>query len=192
MTRAALPLCLLLPVIGCGQRPYDRDAPQISARYELKYKGECSAWLESSVTGFRYCSSPPFLVMPEQNVAAAPTFTSMTTGATDEAGLREHGEKVYGAICQTCHQADGKGLSGSFPPLAGSGSFYGAPENHARIVVHGLTGAIDVNGTAFNGVMPPQGGALSDYDIAAVTTFERTSWGNADGLVMPEQVASVR
>lgn len=190
MTRA-LPLSLLLPLIGCG-RPYDSDVLGVAARYELKYKGDCHSWLKSGVTGFVYCASPPFLVMPEQNVAAAPTFTSMTTGPTDEAALRAHGEKVYGAVCQTCHQADGKGLPGSFPPLAGSGSFYGAPDHHAKIVVHGLSGAIEVNGIAFNGVMPPQGGALSDYDIAAVTTFERTSWGNADGVVLPEQVASVR
>jgi len=191
MTRIALPLCLL-SLIACGQRPYQRDVPQVSARYELKYRGECNSWLRSSVTGFRYCASPGFVVMPEQSGAVAATFTSMTTGPTDEAALRAHGEKVYGAICQTCHQADGKGLPGSFPPLAGSGSFYGAPENHARIVVHGLSGAIDVNGTAFNGVMPPQGAALSDYDVAAVTTFERTSWGNADGVILPEQVAAVR
>jgi mono/diheme cytochrome c family protein len=190
MTRVALSLSLL-PLFGCG-RPYERDHELVSMRYELKHKGECQAWLKSSVTGYKYCSSPPFVVMPAETVAAAPTFASMTTGPTDEAALRAHGEKVYAAVCQTCHQADGKGLPGSFPPLAGAGSFYGAPENHARIVVHGLSGAIEVNGTAFNGVMPPQGGALSDYDIAAVTSYERTSWGNADGVVLPEQVASVR
>lgn len=189
MIRLALPLSLLS---ACGQRAFDRDVPQVSARYELKYRGECNTWLKSSVTGYRYCSSPAFVVMPEVQVAAGPTFTSMTTGPTDEEALRSHGQKVYGAVCATCHQADGKGLPGSFPPLAGSGSYYGAPENHAKIVVHGLSGEIVVNGTSWNGVMPPQGAALSDYDIAAVATYERTSWGNADGVVLPEQVASVR
>lgn len=193
MTSASLPLCLATLVAGClGQRDFDRDVPQVSARYELKYRGECNSWLKSSLTGYRYCASPAFLVLPQTQAVTAPTFTSMTTGPTDQEALRAHGEKVYGAVCATCHQADGKGLAGSFPPLAGSGSFYGTPENHAKIIVHGLLGPIVVNGTPFDGVMPPQGGSLSDYDIAAVATYERSSWGNTDGPILPDQVASVR
>jgi mono/diheme cytochrome c family protein len=189
MTRA-LPFALLL--VGCWQRPYLHDVPEISERYALHYDGQCNAWLTSHVTGFEYCSSPGFVVMPEQTVATGPAFKSLASGPTDPASLTAHGEQVYGAICATCHQGNGQGVAGSFPPLAGSGAFYGAPENHAKIIVHGLSGAINVQGQAFNGVMPPQGGALSDYDIAAVATFERSSWGNADGPVMPEQVAGVR
>jgi len=190
MTRLA-PLSLLM-VAGCWQRPYLSDVPEISARYALKHRGECNSWLTSHVTGFEYCASPAFVVMPDATVAAGPGFKSLETGPTDPEALAAHGKEVYTAVCQTCHQAQGTGVPGSFPPLAGSGEFYGAPENHAKIIVHGLSGAITVQGTAFNGTMPPQGGALSDYDIAAVATYERSSWGNADGPVLPEQVAAVR
>jgi mono/diheme cytochrome c family protein len=82
-------------------------------------------------------------------------------------------------------------VAGAFPPLAGSGGYYGSPENHARIIVHGLQGSIVVQGVTYNGAMPAQG-QLSDYDIAAVATYERSSWGNNDGIVMPEDVARVR
>ncbi|MEQ1504447.1 MAG: cytochrome c [Myxococcota bacterium] len=188
-----LVVCLVALSAGCF-RPYEHDPIQVNERYTLKYKEPCSAWLRSPKTGYLYCSSPAFTVEAPgaATAAAAPTFTSKTSGETDEASLKAHGEQVYGAICTTCHQADGKGTPGAFPPLAGSGSFYGDPKNHAKIIVNGLSGAITVQGVAFNGVMPPQGSALSDYDIAAVATFERLSWGNNDGIVLPEDVASVR
>ena len=48
-----------------------------------------------------------------------------------------------------------------------------------------------MQGVAYNGAMPPQG-ALSDYDIAAVATYERHSWGNNDGIVLPDDVKAVR
>ncbi len=32
----------------------------------------------------------------------------------------EEGAAVYAANCASCHQADGRGLAGAFPPLAGN------------------------------------------------------------------------
>jgi mono/diheme cytochrome c family protein len=180
---------------GCQLRSYTTDPAEVNARYALKYAEPCSVWLKSPRTGYSYCSSPAFAVavppLEGPKAAAVEPFVSVATGPTDEASLKAHGAKVYGAICVTCHQADGKGVPGAFPPLAGSGSFYGDPKNHAKIIVHGLNGAITVQGQQFNGAMPPQG-QLSDYDIAAVATFERGSFGNNDGIVLPEDVAAVR
>jgi mono/diheme cytochrome c family protein len=186
---------VLSPLLGSGcERPRVFDRAEIQARYEFRHIGQCNAWVQSALTGYRYCSSPPLgpdvpVLAP---VSVTPAFASKADGPTDEAALREHGASVYGGVCASCHQANGEGLGASFPPLAGNGGFYGTPENHARIIVHGLSGPINVAGKDFNGAMPPQGAALTDYDIAAVATFERTSWGNADGLVTPEQVASQR
>src|SRR5688572_25319498 len=169
MTRfVSIPLLLLA---GCWQRPYLSDVSEVSARYALKHQGECNSWLTSHVTGFEYCASPAFVVMPAATVATGPTFESLASGPTDPEALAAHGEKVYTAVCATCHQSTGQGVAGSFPPLAGSGEFYGTPDNHAKIIVHGLSGAITVQGTAYDGVMPPQGAALSDYDVAAVATY---------------------
>ena len=62
----------------------------------------------------------------------------------------------------------------------------------ANIVINGLSGEIEVLGKKYNGAMPPQGGQLSDYEIAAVLTNVRTSFGNNDGMVTPDQVKSQR
>ena len=193
-----LSCCLgLLTLLGTScQRSWEFDSTDVRANYQFRHAGDCNAWAFSPITGYRYCASPrssdtdPSLAA--YSVAAAPAFASVKEGPTDTAALTAHGQAVYTAICAACHQAEGQGMPGTFPPLAGAGGYYGGAENHARIIVHGLTGPIEVAGVAYNSSMPPQGAALSDYDIAAVATFERTSWGNADGAVLPEQVAAVR
>jgi mono/diheme cytochrome c family protein len=76
------------------------------------------------------------------------------------------------AVCQTCHQADGRGL-----PIA--------------IVLHGLQGPLTVHGTTFNGQMAAWN-QFSDDDIAATLTYVRSSWGNAASPVTAAQVAKVR
>ncbi len=185
-----------LLLTGCVVRPYDHDPLEVTERYQFKYPGTCSAWLRSRETGYLYCSSPPFTVTPvlpkpAGAAAAGAGGAPAKDGPTDQAALMANGEKVYAQVCQACHGQDGKGVPGAFPPLAGSGSFYGDPKNHASIIVKGLSGPITVQGTAFNGVMPPQG-SLSDYEIASVATYERNSWGNADGVVLPADVAAAR
>lgn len=86
------------------------------------------------------------------------------------------GKNVYTQNCAACHQPDGKGVTGAFPPLAKS-DYLNA--NHTRaidVVKNGLTGQITVNGSPYNGVMPALG--LSDEDIANVLTFVSHSWNN--------------
>ncbi len=95
------------------------------------------------------------------------------------------------AVCATCHQVDGKGLPGTFPPLAGSELLTGPVEKPIAIVLHGLTGPVPVSGTEYNGMMMPWG-TLSDEQIAAILTYERSSWGNTASAVTPEEVAAVR
>jgi cytochrome c oxidase subunit II len=112
------------------------------------------------------------------------------------AHLMELGEEVYntggssGMGCVTCHQATGAGLPGAFPPLKGSDAL-GDCKTHAGYVIKGVSGEMEVNGTKYNGVMPPQG-ALSDMEVAAVITYERMSWGNDFGGCTPEDAKGAR
>jgi len=180
-------------LVGCGQRPYEQDEPEIAARYAHKYAdGECTSWLVSARTGYRYCASPPIEVdVPIYKGPVLATLPQDKEEIVDMENLMARGEEVYGAYCATCHQANGQGLSGVYPPLAGAGSYYGDAANHASIIVNGLAGEIVVLGETYNGAMAAHG-FLSDYEIAAVATYERHSWGNDDGMVTPDVVASVR
>jgi mono/diheme cytochrome c family protein len=98
---------------------------------------------------------------------------------------------AYQTICQTCHQADGNGLPGAFPPLAGSEWVNGDPETPIRIALLGLVGEIEVKGQKFNAIMPPPVG-ITDEQIAEAVSHARTNFGNTAGAVDVELVKTVR
>ncbi|MGR4065988.1 MAG: c-type cytochrome [Vulcanimicrobiaceae bacterium] len=102
------------------------------------------------------------------------------------------GGKVYTTNCSSCHQAQGQGVPGTFPPLAGNPVVTGDPKNLIHIVKFGLTGKVSVAGHDYNGQMPAWGkGTLSDADVAAVVTYIRSSWGNKAGAVSTADVTAV-
>tara|TARA_X000000950_G_scaffold55092_1_gene65899 strand:- start:2322 stop:3461 length:1140 start_codon:yes stop_codon:yes gene_type:complete len=111
------------------------------------------------------------------------------------------GKEIYmkaapgGGLCFTCHQPNGQGLAGQFPPLAGSDWVMGDKEKLIKISLYGLMGPIQVNGVDYNGVMVPPGippGSLTDQQVADVLTYIRNDWGNSATAVTPNEVASVR
>ncbi|TNE90096.1 MAG: cytochrome c [Deltaproteobacteria bacterium] len=178
---------------GC-QRSYGREDAAVAKNYPHQREATCPSWLVSHKTGQRYCASPKVdltyeMISKPQAPAADRT---ADIDVNDKAQMMALGEEVYGEVCAACHQANGEGVAGTFPPLKGAGSYYGDAQNHAKIIVNGLNGEIVVNGVTYNGAMPPQGGMLNDIEIAAVATYERNSWGNADGDVTPEDVAAIR
>lgn len=98
------------------------------------------------------------------------------------------------AVCGGCHQGNGGGLPGQFPPLDGSEFVLGGTERLIRIVQHGLTGPVTVKGQGFNtpGGMQPFGATMSSEDLANVLTFIRNSWSNKANMVTKEMVQKVR
>ncbi|ART79777.1 copper-containing nitrite reductase [Oceanisphaera avium] len=101
-----------------------------------------------------------------------------------------YGKRVYEANCQACHQADGKGIPGAFPPLAKSDFLNDDPTRAIDVVVHGLKGPIKVNGAAFDSIMPAM--ALSDEDTANVLTYVLNTWDNNGTVVSPKEVKKRR
>jgi mono/diheme cytochrome c family protein len=105
----------------------------------------------------------------------------------------ERGKKIYMANCATCHQADGQGVAGQYPPLVGSEYVIGGTRRPAMIVLKGLEGPLTVKGQKFgSAVMQPWDKTLSDQKIADVLTYIRSEWGNTGGPVSAEGVAALR
>lgn len=102
------------------------------------------------------------------------------------------GEQVYTQVCVTCHQANGEGMTGVYPPLAGSDWMTKSNDTLIKIVLHGLMGQIEVKGIEYNNVMSPWGSALDDEEIANVLTYVRSSWGNTGSSVKAEEVKAIR
>jgi cytochrome c oxidase cbb3-type subunit 2 len=138
-------------------------------------------------------------VITEDN--SADTIVASTTVPTWLQQQMDAGKEVYmkaaagGGMCFTCHQPNGEGLAGQFPPLAGSDWVLGDKERLIKISMYGLMGEIEVNGVKYNNVMAPPGippGSLTDDQIANVLTYIRNDWGNSASAVSAEEVATVR
>ena len=113
---------------------------------------------------------------------------SRTLVEQSASGAAVDGEKLFAAQCAACHQPTGQGVSGTFPPLAGSEWVQGDPALTIAIVHDGLTGPITVDGEAYQGSMPAFAGQLSPDELAAVLSHVRQAWGNDADPVDPALV----
>lgn len=104
---------------------------------------------------------------------------------------KSDGNQLYIKHCLQCHQNDGKGVRGMFPPLAGNDKIKGPAADIIKIVLFGLEGPITVNERDYNQPMPPQA-YLTDKQIADILSYIRNSWGNQAPNVTPTDVGKVR
>jgi len=106
------------------------------------------------------------------------------------------GKRVFTQNCAVCHQANGQGVAGQFPPLVDSEWVLGQDwhgDNHlVKIVLNGLQGVVTVKGQPYNNAMAPWGAVLKDDQIAAVLTYIRNEWGNKGPAIPVEFVSKVR
>lgn len=117
-----------------------------------------------------------------------------TAGGTAGAGANNAaGEATY-ARCVVCHQANGQGMPGAFPPLAGSEWVTGSPSRVVAVITHGLQGPITVKGTEYNAAMMAwgNGAPMSAQEVADVATYIRSSWGNSASAVTAADVERIQ
>jgi nitrite reductase (NO-forming) len=103
----------------------------------------------------------------------------------------EAGKALFAGTCSTCHQADGRGIEGVFPPLAKSDYIAADPGRIPHVLLSGLTGKVTVNGREYNSVMPPMN-QLTDDEVANISTYVLNSWGNPGGRVTKAEAAAAR
>lgn len=112
--------------------------------------------------------------------AAAQAPTTTAEAGEETAVALPDGSQIY-ANCAGCHGANGQGVPGLAPPLAGHVpdlfATDGGREYLAHVLLYGLQGPITVAGNTYNGVMPPWA-HLGDADIAAVLNHILTAWNN--------------
>lgn len=101
------------------------------------------------------------------------------------------GEAIYNMYCAACHQRDGEGAPGRFPPVARAEWVTGDKQRLIAVILKGLDGPIEVRGERYNTAMPGHG-FLSDKQIAQVASYVRQSFGNDADAVSAREVAKVR
>ena len=100
-------------------------------------------------------------------LAQAPERGDSAGSATAKAAPPITGEQVYTQVCQACHMADAKGGSGAatIPALA----------SNPRLATAGYPISLILKG---RGAMPPLADMLPPAQIANVTGYIRTHFGN--------------
>ena len=123
--------------------------------------------------------------------AVATAAASARTGDLTQAEQIEAGKALFAGTCSTCHQANGQGMEGVFPPLAKSDYIAADPKRVPTAILHGLVGAVKVNGKDYNSNMPPMS-QLTDDEVANISTYVLNSWGNPGGRVTKAEAAAIR
>jgi mono/diheme cytochrome c family protein len=113
--------------------------------------------------------------------AAAAVAGLLAAGAASaQPGDAALGAQVFAQNCAACHQANGEGIKGAFPALAGDPFVLGDPKAIAYVPLHGRGG------------MPNFSADLSDAEIAAILSYVRSSWGNHAPPIDVATVAGAR
>lgn len=97
----------------------------------------------------------------------------------------ERGKTTYESQCASCHMPQGEGIPGVFPPLAKS-DFLKDKNRLVKSVLLGMRGPVTVNGTEYNGEMPPV--KLTDQEASDILNYIRNSWGNKAAPILPAEI----
>ena len=179
-----------------AERPSVEEPSEQDQEVPEPGKGDIPAWLVGAIGlgifwagaylfsfsgGFRsdvFDFKPKFGVVGGAKVAADPKVV---------------GKALFSANCITCHQANGEGVPGQYPPLAGSEVELGDATNHLiAIVLKGLQGPVTVKEKPFNNSMQAWEGQYTDQQLAAILTYVRSDWGNNAPPITADMVKQIR
>lgn len=100
---------------------------------------------------------------------------STKTESVDNLSTNVDGKALFVANCQSCHQENGEGLKGAFPPLKGSTVVTGENlELYVDIIMNGYDARAEYGQMAAVGTNM----GWTEKEVTAVINYERTSWGN--------------
>ncbi len=135
-----------------------------------------------------YLTSLKQPAMPDETtVAFIPSKKKKANTNSETASDLPDGEELFMKTCSACHQADGKGLPGAFPPLAGSPIVNNEDYSiMVQIILKGYDAREEF------AVMIGFADQLTDKEIAAIVNHERSSWGNNASQITEADVKAVR
>ena len=107
----------------------------------------------------------------------------------DKEAQMARGKEIYDTKCVVCHQAEGQGIPGAFPPLANADYLLADKVRAVRQVLNGSHEEMVVNGITYTAPMTPQ--VDTKEDAVAVINYVLNSFGNDGGWVTMEEVKDI-
>lgn len=160
----------------------------------LKYKDKKVVAKEEALNLVAYLQSLKQVELP--SAMTTPEFLyqrsqkNLANNSGEESIISADGAVLYATHCQACHQENGEGLPGAFPPLNGSPIVLDDnPEIFVDIIMNGYNGRASEG----YGPMAPVGtmAGLTASEVAAIMNHERTSWTNNARAVTAEEVQKI-
>lgn len=185
-----------LQKIGPDQS-YIRESAEPGQEVPEPEKGSIPVWLVGLI-GFGIFWAGAYLFSFSGGFSAEvfdfqPKFGAAGGGAKGPPDPKVVGKALFSANCITCHQANGLGVPGQYPPLARSEVELGDATNHLiAIVLKGLQGPVVVEGKPFNNAMQAWENQYTDSQLASILTYVRSDWGNNAPPITSDMVKQVR
>jgi nitrite reductase (NO-forming)/hydroxylamine reductase len=120
-----------------------------------------------------------------------PLLAPRWAGGVEPPAADAGGKEIYIAQCARCHQPEGTGIAGLYPPLRNVTGLWTDRAQVIRALLAGRSGPVEVDGRLFDHVMPTHG-YLANETIAATLTFLLREWGPGGAEFTAEEVAAVR
>ncbi len=159
----------------------------VPAEYMRGKEGKIVA-TEDALYLVAYLQSLKQVKLPDGTQAPAFLYKKEEKKIASAAGAEPDGKALYATGCQSCHQANGEGLPGAFPPLKRSPIVMGDNlEMYVDIIMNGY------DARAEYGVMSAVGTNMewTEHEVTAIINYERTSWGNNGKKVTPEEIKKI-
>ena len=116
---------------------------------------------------------------------------TMTVPQDDAAAAKyPNGAKIYAAKCFVCHQVNGEGIAGAFPPLKNSDYLLADKKRAVKQVLNGSNEAMEVNGATYTIPMPFQ--VDTHQDAVDVINYVLNAWGNNGGTITLDEVKDIK
>lgn len=173
-----------------------KNAPKSAPKYKLLYLAGEAPELAKLAAGADAKVKPALASLDSRiawpNKPGVPPPPVVKPLSADEQQLFEKGKQVYSTLCTACHQPNGQGMEGLAPTLVDSDWVLGDVNVLPRVIIHGLSGPIKVNGQSWALEMPPLGSTLDNEQVASVITYIRREWEHTASPISVAQVAKIR
>ncbi|MBX7208610.1 MAG: HEAT repeat domain-containing protein [Verrucomicrobiaceae bacterium] len=166
------------------------DTGAVTTKFPVKFKAEPASVASLQKQDAKRAAALTALMTWPGKPGALPEPPVVPLTAAQQARF-DLGKTLFTSICAACHQLNGRGATGLAPPLVDSEWVLGSEQRLTRIMLHGLSGPISVQGLSYNLEMPAFG-AFNDEQTAAILTYIRREWGHTAAPVEAATVKAIR